>query len=324
MRFSFLSAKSVIAAALMTLVGVSTAQTFPTKPLRIIVPYAPGGIVDFVARTVGPRLSAKLGQPVVIENKPGAAGAIAMDALKQSPADGHTLLLADPALVVNSLIQPKLSYRAARDMQGISLFASTGLILAVHPDVPATEVRGLIKHARNSLALNFSSPGVGTVPHMAGELFRVRGEFNAVHVPYKGGSAALADVLAGQIQMVFFTPTVILPFIRDGRMRGLAYTGAQRSLVAPELPTMKEAGVADFEANVWLLFGTHAGTPRIVVDQLNGALVEIAKMNDVRSALAKSDIQTIASSVEDASRLLEAEEKRWAGVVKLNNIKPEQ
>jgi tripartite-type tricarboxylate transporter receptor subunit TctC len=137
MRF-FLPGKAIIAVALVTLVGVSIAQTFPTRPLRIIVPYAPGGIVEFVARTMSPRLSAKLGQPVVIENKPGAAGAIAMDALKQSPADGHTLLLVDPALVINSLIQPKLSYRAARDMQGVSLFASTGLILAVHPRVPAT------------------------------------------------------------------------------------------------------------------------------------------------------------------------------------------
>jgi len=261
---------------------------------------------------------------VVIENKPGAAGAIAMDTLKQSPADGHTLLLADPALVINSLIQPKLSYRAARDMQGVSLFASTGLILAVHPKVPATDVQGLIQHARNSLALNFSSPGVGTVPHMAGELLKVRGEFNAVHVPYKGGSAALTDVLAGQIQMVFFTPTVILPYIRDGRMRGLAYTGAQRSLVAPELPTMKEAGVSEFEANVWLLLAAPAGTPRNVVNQLNQALVEIAKMDDVRSALAKSDIQTIGSTPDEASRLLEAEEKRWAAVVKFNNIRPEQ
>lgn len=309
---------------LALLTGLTYAQSFPVKPIRILVPYAPGGLVDNVARVIGPQLAAKLGQPVVIDNRPGAAGAIAMDVLKHNPADGHTLLLADPALVINPVIQPQLSYRAARDMQAITQFATTGLILAVHPSVPAADVQGLIRYARGNLALNFSSPGIGTVPHMAAELFKVRTQVNAVHVPYKGGNAALADVLAGQIQMVFFTPSVILPFIRDGRMKALAYTGSHRSLVAPELQTMKEAGVADFEANVWLLFGTRSGTPPAIVNQLNRALVAIARSDDIRATLAKSDVQTIGGTAQDATGLLDAEEKRWEAVAKSNRIGPEK
>ncbi|UUZ72929.1 tripartite tricarboxylate transporter substrate binding protein [Polaromonas sp. P1(28)-8] len=304
--------------------AASSAQSFPNKPIRIIVPYAPGGIVDIVARAVSSRLADKTRQAVVVDNRPGAAGAVAMDLVKQAPADGYTLVLADPALVINPVIQPKLSYRITRDLQPVSAFATTGLILAVHPSVPASDVAGLIRYSKQSSSgLNFSSPGIGTVPHMAGELFNVRGGISSVHVPYKGGSAAIADVLSGQIQMVFFTPSVILPFIQQGRVRGLAYTGSRRSLVAPELPTMAEAGVLDFEANVWLIFAAGAKTPQPVIEQLSRFLSEIARQEDIRALLAKSDIQLIGGSPEEATRMIEADEKRWHAIVKSNNIKPE-
>ncbi len=281
--------------------------------------------MDVLARTIAPRLSERMGQSIVIDNKPGAAGTVAMDALKQAPADGYTLIINDTAVAINPIIQPNLTYRPLRDLQVVSNLASTGLILAVNPTVPASDVKGLVAYAKaNPQNVNFSSPGVGTVPHMAGELFNARSGTKAVHIPYKGGSAAVADLLSGRIQMVFFTPSVVLPYIKDGRVRALAYTGAQRSISAPELPTMAEAGIRNFEANVWLVLSSTRGTPPEVISRLNAAVTEVMKRDDIKAALAKYDIQSIGSSVDEAQKVIAQDEKNWSEVVRTNNIKPEQ
>lgn len=315
--------RSLVAICLFGSAVASLAQQFPSRPVKILVPYAAGGLYDIVARVVSPRLATRLGQPVIIDNKAGGGGAIAMDALKQSPPDGHTLLFADPAFLINPMMQPQLTYRVPRDLQPVAQFATTGFILAVHPGMQVTDVQGLARYARSHV-INFYSPGIGSMGQLASELFKVRTGTDAVHVPYRGFAAALTDILSGQVHMGFYTPSVILPYVRDGRLRAIAVTGANRSLIAPEIPTMREQGIADFDVEVWMLFGTVAGTPPAVVRQLNQAIVEVGKSEEVRSILAKSDITVATGTPEDAQKVLEAEERRSAGFMKAFKIAVEK
>ena len=313
---------AAIAAAFSS--ACAQAQAFPSRPLRILVPYGPGGIVDVVGRQLGQRLGESLGQSVLIENKPGAAGTIAMDALRQAPADGHTLVVMDPAIVINPIIQPKLSYNALRDMQMVSLLCSTSLILTVTPSLPVRETKELLALARSRPGfVNYSSAGIGTTPHMAGEMFRARTGVNIVHVPYKGGNAATTDLLAGQIQMTFMTPSIMLPYAKEGRLRAVASTGVRRSPSFPDVPTLAESGYPDFEVSVWLGLFVMKDTPAVAIARLNQVTNDALRREDMRAALAKFDIETIGTSTQDARVFLEREEHKWAELVRSSNIKPD-
>src|SRR5438477_5819920 len=220
-------------------------QSWPTRQVQLVVPYAPGGVVDFIGRTLGQRLSAQVGQPVVIDNRPGAGGMVGIEYTTRAAADGQTIVIMDPAIVINPVLQEKPLYDL-KDLATVSVVGSSPLVLAVNPNLPVTDVAQLVQYAKaNPGKLNFASAGIGTTPHMAGELLKVRAGIDMTHVPYKGAGPAMADLAAGQVQVGFSSITGALPFIKDARLRAPATSGAKRAPALPDLPTFIEAGYAD-------------------------------------------------------------------------------
>jgi tripartite-type tricarboxylate transporter receptor subunit TctC len=311
-------------AFLLSLVVNAQAQTFPAKPLRLIVPYTPGGLMDLVGRQLGQNLPENLGQPVVVENRPGAASAVGIDYVKQSPADGYTMVLVEPGAVVTPILQPKTSFNLGRDLQVVSMIAETPILMAVGASVPARDLKELIALARaRPGAFNYSSAGMGTTPHMAGELLKAQAKLDIVHVPYKGGSAAIADVLSGQIQMIFLAPTILAPYIKDGRMRALALAAPKRARAYPDVPTFAELGFPEFEVAVWVGLFVVKGTPPEIVARLNQAVQAALARPEFQAGLAKAGLEPIGLAGDAAQRALEREERKWADVVRVNNVKPE-
>src|SRR5256885_5794253 len=234
-----------IGLAAIAMAAAAPAQTYPSKPLRLVLPYAPGGVVDFIGRTLGQRLSEQLGQPVVADNRPGAGGIIGVEATAKSAPDGYTLVLMDPAIVINPVLQDAVPYDVIKDLLAVSIVGSSPLVLAANPGLPVKSVGELIAYAKaNPGKLNFASAGIGTTPHMAGELLKLRIGAQMTHVPYKGMGPAMADLVSGRVQFSFGSITAALPFLQDHRLRGLATTGAKRSDALPDLPTVIEAGLS--------------------------------------------------------------------------------
>jgi tripartite-type tricarboxylate transporter receptor subunit TctC len=266
--------RCAVAALLALAAGLAAAQApYPSKPVRLVVPWPPGGSSDIVARLVAERAGVALKQPVVVENRPGASGKIGSEAVSRAAPDGYTFLLANSISHASiTLTDRQLSYDPAKDFAPITLATQTPLILAVHPSVPATTVSELVAVAKaRPNALNFASPGPGSAHHLMGEWFRSRAGIDIVHVPYKGIAPAQAELVAGTVQMIF-DPSIAQQ-VRDGRLRGLATTGAERSPLARELPTMIESGYRDMVLVGWNGFVAPAGTPRAVVDRLNATIV---------------------------------------------------
>jgi tripartite-type tricarboxylate transporter receptor subunit TctC len=314
----------LLAAACFGLSLTAEAQSFPNKPLKIVVPYAPGGLIDMVGRHVAQNLAEPLGQPLVVENKPGAASAVGIEFVKQQPADGYTLVVLEPGVVITPLVQPKTSFSQKRDLQVVSIVADTPLIMTVGAGVPAGNVRELIALAKSRPgAFNYSSAGIGTTPHMAGELLKTQAGVDIVHVPYKGGSAAITDVLAGQIQMTFLASTIVSQYLKDGRMKAIASTGTRRSRALPDVQTVAESGFPDYEVTAWVGLFAVKGTPRDIVTKLNQAVKTIVAKPEFRAALAKADLEPLGLSVDEAQRLLDREERKWSEVVRVNNVKPD-
>jgi tripartite-type tricarboxylate transporter receptor subunit TctC len=226
--------KILLAGIALVVAAAAAAQTYPSRPIQMVVPYAPGGVVDFVGRTLGQRLSQQVAQPVVMDNRPGAGGIIGIEYTARSAPDGHTLVVMDPAIVINPSLQEKVPYDLLKDLQTVSVIGSSPLVLVVHPAVPAASMNQLIDYARaNPGKLNFVSAGIGTTPHMAGEMLKLRANASMQHVPYKGSGPAMADLVGGQVQMGFSSITAALPFMRDGKLRGLATTGPARFRSCP-------------------------------------------------------------------------------------------
>ena len=316
--------RPAISCLLFALSMTAHAQSFPNKPLKIIVPYQPGGLVDAMGRHLGNYLAEPLGQSIVVENRPGASGSIGIEAVKQSPADGYTLLVAEPGVIITPIVQPKTSFNPRRDLQVVSIVADTPLILTIGAPVPAKDLKELIAHAKAQPGkLNYSSPGIGTTPHMSGELLKAQAGVDIVHVPYKGGSAAIADLLAGQIQMTFLASTIVVQYIKDGRMRAVASTSSKRSRTLTDVPTFVESGFPNFEVTAWVGLFAPKGTPRDVVAKLNEAVKTILTRPDFRAMLSKADLDPMGLSIEDSERLVEREEKKWTEVVRTNNVKPD-
>jgi tripartite-type tricarboxylate transporter receptor subunit TctC len=295
--------------------AASANAQWPARAVQLVVPYAPGGVVDFIGRTLGQRLSQQIGQPVVIDNRPGAGGMVGIEYTARSSADGHTLVIMDPAVVINPVLQQKPLYEL-KDLATLSVVGSSPLVLVVHPSLPAMNVAELEQYARaNPGKLNFGSAGIGTTPHMAAELLKIRAGIDATHVPYKGAGPAMADLAAGQLQFSFSSITGALPFIKDGRLRAIATSGAKRSNALPDVPTMIEAGNPGFEVDLWLGLFAPANTPPALVARLNSEINAALKDPQVAAAFAKVGVEPRSTSVEEAARFMRAEHDKWAQVV---------
>ncbi len=305
-------------------VPAAQAQPFPSKSLRIVVPYAPGGVVDYVGRTLGQKLSEQFGQAVVIDNRGGAGGMVGAEVAARAGADGYTMLVMDPAIVINQSLQPKVPYDVLKDFRTVTIATSSPLVLAINPKVGARTVPELVGIAKaRPGTLSFASAGVGTTPHMAGEFFKARIAQDIVHVPYKGSGPAMTDLIAGNVQMTFSSIAAAIPFFKDARLVGLATTGPKRVAALSELPTMVEAGFPGFEVELWQGLFVPSATPKDTVARLHAEAVKALATPEVRAALAKVGNDPVGSSQAEAERFVRAELAKWAKLVKDAGIKPQ-
>ncbi len=300
-------------------------QDYPARPVKIIVPFAAGGPADVYARFLAQRLQEAFGQPFVIENRPGAGSVTGTDAVAKSAPDGYTLLLMSNAQTVNESLIPNKPYSLLRDFAPVAPINYSDLVLVVHPSVAANSLADLIRIAKASPGkLNYASSGPGTPYHMAGELFKTMAGVDIVHVPYKGSSGARTDVLGGQVEMMFDAVTTMSEYAKAGKVRPLATTGKTRSSVLPNVPTMAEAGVAGYEAVIWLGLMAPRGTPPAIVNRLNGEIRKIVSRPDVRDDWAKQGAVAMLMTPEEFSRYVADDIVKWERVVKISGAKPDQ
>ena len=311
--------------AAFTALSTAWAQSFPTKPIRWVVPFAPGGSTDTLARTLAIKLSDSLGQQVVVDNRPGANGNIGMEIVARAPADGHTILL---GYIANVAIAPslyeKLPFDPLRDYEPITLLATSPNVLVAHPTVAAKTLKDLIALAKSQPGkLNYASASIASVGHLTGELLNDLAGIKMTHVAYKGSGQAVTDLLGGHIQLMFSGFSSTLPHIKSGKLRPLAQTGEKRSPALPDVPTIAESGFPKFEATAW--YGVHAPakTPKPVVNRLNADLVKALKLPDVSERLGGLGFEIAASTPEYYGNYIRSEIKKWAKVVKASGAKPE-
>jgi tripartite-type tricarboxylate transporter receptor subunit TctC len=311
-----------VAAALAAPAGGS-AQTWPAKPLKLVLPYSPGGIVDYVGRTVAQHLGDALGQPVVAENRPGAGGIAGTDAAARSAPDGYTLVIMDPAIVINPTLQPNVPYDLFKQLATVSIISSSPEVMVVSQQLPVTSVHELVAYGKaNPGKLNFASAGIGTTPHLAGELFKQRTGIDATHVPYRSIGQSYPDLMANKVQFAFSSIAGALPFTRDNRVRPIATTGLRRSAVYPDQPTMDEAGLKGFEVDLWLGIFAPAGVPAGAVARLNAALDGILQKDEMKAALAKVGVEPRGTTAADGAAILKSEFDKWKKVIQEGNISP--
>jgi tripartite-type tricarboxylate transporter receptor subunit TctC len=300
------------------------AQSYPTKPVRLVLPYSPGGIIDYVGRTLAQHLSGPLGQQVIAENRPGAGGISGTDTVARSAPDGYTIVIMDPAIVINPTLQPSMPYDLFRQLQTVAIVSSSPEVVVVAPQLPVKTIADLVAHAKaNPGKLNFASAGVGTTPHLAGELFKQRTGIDATHVPYRSIGQSYPDMMANKVQFAFSSIAGALPFTTDNRVRPIATTGPKRSPVYPDLPTVDEAGLKGFEVDLWLGIFTPAGVPADVVGKLNGAINTALKNPEVRTALAKVGVEPRGTTVPEGAVILKDEFEKWKKVIVEGKIKLE-
>jgi tripartite-type tricarboxylate transporter receptor subunit TctC len=313
-----------LALAMLTVAGNVGAQTYPTRAIRLLVPSTPGGSVDTLARTIGPRLTERWGQQVIVDNRPGAGGAIAGELVAKAPPDGYTLLIGTVAsLGTNVSLQKKLPYDPVKDFAPVTLVATQNLMLLVHPSVPAKSVKELVRLGKAQPGkLSFASAGNGTGGHLSGELFKMLAGIEMLHVPYKGVAPALVDVVSGQVSMTFASILSSLPQVRASKLRALAVTGAKRSVAAPELPTMQEAGVKDYESATWYGIVAPARTPQDIVHRLNAEIVAIIKRPETHERLSKEGADPVGNSPQEFGGFIQREIEKWRKVIRAAGIQP--
>lgn len=294
-----------------------SAQGYPSRPIRFVVANSPGGGLDITARTVSPRLSSALGQQIVIDNRPGAAGSLAAEITAKSAPDGYTLLMgAIGNLAVNVSLYKGLDYHPLKDLAPITFAVSGSNVLVVNLTVPAKTVQELIAVARAQPGkLTYGSSGSGNAGHLAGELFKSMAKVDMVHVPYKGGAPAMIDLIAGQIQLIFSSPPTAVPQVKAGKLRALAVTTAKRSAILPELPTIAESGLPGFEADNWYGIVAAARTPRAIVGRLNAEFVRILSMPEVREVLLRQGLEVAPGTPEAFGAYMKSEYVKWARVI---------
>jgi tripartite-type tricarboxylate transporter receptor subunit TctC len=302
---------------------IALAETYPARPVRVIVPFAPAGDTDLVARLMGQWLSERLGQPFIIENRPGAGTNIATEAVVRAPADGYTLLLASPPAAINATLYEKLNFNFIRDIAPVAGVIRAPFVMEVNPSVPAMTVPELIAYSKtNPGKVSMASAGVGSGPHAAGELFKMMAGVNLVHVPYRGQAPALTDLLGGQVHVYFAGIPSSIQYVRAGKLRALAVTTATRSEVLPDVPTLSDF-LADYEASFWGGFCAPKNTPAQIVDKLNSEINAALADPKIKARLADLGGTVLPGSPTDFGKHIADETEKWAKVIKFAGIKPE-
>jgi len=311
--------------ALLATTPLAQAQPgYPSRVITLVVPFAPGGGNDILARAIAPLLAERLGQPVVVDNKPGAGGNIGTDMVARAQPDGHTLLIASNQVTINPAIGVKTPFQLEKDFAPVSQIASVPIVLVAHPEQPYRTLDEFVRYARaHSGQLAYSSPGNGTPQHLAGEVFANLARTQLTHVPYRGTGPAIADVVGGQVPLTFGTLASVLPFIESGRLRALGIAGQARAAALPQLPTFGDAGFKNYEAALWYSLLAPARTPPAIVEQINAALVQALAQPAVRDKLVRQGFEPRSSSTAQARQVLEQELLRWARVVSELNLKIE-
>jgi tripartite-type tricarboxylate transporter receptor subunit TctC len=312
-----------IAVGALAFIGAVHAQPYPSKSIRYVVPYAPGGSTDIVARVLALKLSEAMGQQVVVDNRPGAGGAIGADIVAKSPPDGYTMVTAVTSIMaINQFLYRKLPYDPEKDFAPVTQVGSLPLILVIHPSLPAKNVREFIAIAKAKPGqLNYGSSGVGTATHMTTELFKAMAGVDLVHIPYKGSGQVMGDVIGGQLALIFDQIVSSLPHVQGGKLRMLAITSAKRFPSLPDLPTIAESGVPGYESISWAGVAVPAGTPKEIVARLHAEIVKVLAMPDIRERFLRDGIETIGSTPEQFSEHIRRERIKWAKVVKDSGAK---
>ena len=302
--------------------GLVAAQGYPARQVRIVVPFPPGGTSDILARTIGARLAEPLGQPVVIENRPGAGGNIAADHVAKSTPDGYTLLMGTSSLAISQSLYRKLNFDLIRDFAPVTQAVNYANLLVVHPTAGVSTVSELLALARAKPgSLTYGTAGNGTPPHMTGELFKAYTGVSILHIPYKGGAPAIVDLVAGQIPMMFDNVPPLLPHVRSGRIKALAVTSLARIPVLPEVPTLHELGLKEFDAVGWNGLLAPAGTPREIVNRLHAEVARVLRILEVRDQLTAQGADIVANAPDEFSAWIRVEVKKWAEVVRVSGAK---
>jgi tripartite-type tricarboxylate transporter receptor subunit TctC len=301
--------------------GLASAQSFPAKQVTLVVPYAPGGSTDIMARVMAQQLPALLGQPVVVENRTGGGGLVGWGSVARAVPDGHMLLTSEMSYPISAALLTNMPFDPKTAFANITIAASVPHALVVHPSVPAKDIKEFIAYTRaNPGKINYGSGGNGTNTHMGAELFKsLTGTF-LTHIPYRGGGAALQDVIAGQVQMIVTALPGALPHIKSGKVRALMLTSNERSAVAPDIPSAKESGL-DMDMHFWLGFAAPAGTPAPTLARLHKDMVAVLALPDVKKRMGEMGFTVIGSSAADADKLVASETRRWAAVIKAAGIK---
>ncbi|HLX81593.1 MAG TPA: tripartite tricarboxylate transporter substrate binding protein [Burkholderiales bacterium] len=314
----------VLALACLAVALPAPAQPYPSRPVKIVVPFGTGGPADLYARFLGAKLSEPMGQPFIVEDRPGAGSIVGTEAVQKSPADGYTLLMMSNTHTVNETLVPQKPFALMRDFAPITGVNYSDLIMVIHPSVPAGNLKEFIAYAKSKpKELNYASSGAGTPYHMAGELFKAMAGVDIVHVPYKGSDGARTGILGGQVQMMIDAITTMAPNVRSGKLKAMGTTGKTRSTVLPEVPTISEAGVPGYETGIWLGLMAPAGTPRPVLERLNAEVRKVLDSPEVREVWAKQGAEPMGMSIEQFDRFLREDIAKWANVVKLTGAKVE-
>ncbi len=321
------SRRLAIAAAVLATLGMALpatvqAQAYPDKPIRFVVPYPPGGGTDVIARIVQERFQAALGQPIVIENRGGAGGSIGTDVVAKSAPDGYTVLFTLSSHTINPAIFPKLSFDTVKDFEPVGTVASLPQILVAHPQVPANTVAELIALAKAKPGeLSFASVGNGSPGHLAGELFKLRTGTKMTHIPYRGGGPAVIDVLGGQVPLLWVSIPAAAQVVKTGKLKALGVSTLKRSAAFPDVPTIQESGVADFEVDSWYAMFVPAKTPKAIIDKLNRALNTVVSDPAIRERLLAQGSEGVGGTPEALAKMVNAELPKWAKLAKDANIK---
>lgn len=325
-RSLLLAAASVVALAGLGGTAPALAQGggYPSKPIKIVVPYPPGGFNDTLARTVSAKLQTAWGQPVLVENRPGGATVIGIDQVAKAPPDGHTLVIVPFSFAVNPFIFAKLPYDSQKDFAPVTLAATTANLLAVHPSLPVSSVKELIAMAKAKPgSLSYASTGIGSSNHLSMEKFKQMAGVDITHVPYKGSGPAVTDLIGGQVQVMFDNISNVLPHVKSGKLKVLAVTTPARSPLLPEVPTVTESGVPGYEVAVWFGLAAPAGTPKPVIDKLNDGIVNVLKQPDVKAQFAALGVEAVGSSPEAFAAHIAAQRTMWSKVVRDAGVTPE-
>jgi len=319
------TARVLVACLVMVVSGFAAAQQhYPSKPIRLIVPYPPGGSTDPLARLAGPRLTESWGQPVIVDNRPGGNTVIGTEAAARSAPDGYTILLFSTTQAVLPSLNPNLPYDITKDFVGVAALSSTPNVLVVHPSVPAKTLREFIALAKARPGqLSYGTSGIGGAVHLASEMFNITAGTRMHHIPYKGSGPVVTDLIGGQIHLSFQTPVAVIPHVRSGRLRGIAVAGANRLSALPQVPTFAEGGLPGYDYKAWFGILAPTGTPRDVIDKMSAELARIVNLPDTREKLINQGMEPFVLAPDQVTALIKADVAKYAKIVKTANIRVE-